>query len=215
MPEKKRGRPRKQIPPDELKINYGVSDLKYNERRPSMIEAAKKKQLRYWGLKTVDKIIVGMQTGNTKKKETKSDKMTKREAEMSLLGMQTKAKKLREIISSSKKKDIVANANAELDELKLKFEKVQKIYEKLKKGGKTYFHNDTVEKILYELNITPENYDFTMDDLRKGMKVELEHGKINKRTNVSNDDPMITAKIALAHLFEDPEYYVKLKTMEK
>lgn len=39
------------------------------------------------------------------------------------------------------------------------------------------------------------------------MNIEKEHGKINMKTNVTNDDPIITAKIALAHLNEFPNYY--------
>lgn len=43
-----------------------------------------------------------------------------------------------------------------------------------------------------------------------GMNVELEHGTENGITNVTNDDPLITGKIALAHLNERPDYYKKL-----
>ena len=34
-------------------------------------------------------------------------------------------------------------------------------------------------------------------------------------TNVSDDDPQITAKIALAHLNEFPDYYTRLEQMEE
>ncbi len=44
-------------------------------------------------------------------------------------------------------------------------------------------------------------------DLLTGINIELEHGKINKETNVTNDDLIITTKIALAHLNEFPNYY--------
>lgn len=48
-----------------------------------------------------------------------------------------------------------------------------------------------------------------------GLKVELEHGKAGiELTNVTNDDLMMTAKIALAHLLEFPDYYARLKKME-
>jgi len=49
---------------------------------------------------------------------------------------------------------------------------------------------------------------------RKAMNIEMEHGKIDKETNVTNDDLEKTAKIALAHLKEYPNYYVKLIQME-
>jgi hypothetical protein len=48
---------------------------------------------------------------------------------------------------------------------------------------------------------------FTPEDLLEGMNIELEHGKSNPKTNVTNDDILLTAKIALAHLTEFPNYY--------
>lgn len=56
---------------------------------------------------------------------------------------------------------------------------------------------------------------FNVDQFRRGMNVELEHGKRDPKTNVSNDDPLITGKIALAHLNEFPDYYDRLEKMEK
>ena len=46
------------------------------------------------------------------------------------------------------------------------------------------------------------------------MDVELEHGLHDERTNVTDDDPHTTAKIALAHLNEFPDYYTRLERME-
>ena len=48
-----------------------------------------------------------------------------------------------------------------------------------------------------------------------GLNIELEHGKRNALTNVTNDDEVLTAKIALAHLSEFPDYYTRLKKLEK
>ncbi len=62
------------------------------------------------------------------------------------------------------------------------------------------------------------NVDFTKLDpkvLQHGMNVELEHGYVDRRTNVTNDNLILTAKIALAHIVEVPDYYVRLKKMEK
>lgn len=56
---------------------------------------------------------------------------------------------------------------------------------------------------------------FDVDQFRQGMEVELEHGLCDKHTNVTNDDPLITGKIALAHLNEHPDYYTRLAAMEK
>lgn len=52
-------------------------------------------------------------------------------------------------------------------------------------------------------------------DLRDGIQVEMEHGLVDPRTNVSYDDLYITTQIALAHLEEYPDYYQRLEKMEK
>jgi hypothetical protein len=46
------------------------------------------------------------------------------------------------------------------------------------------------------------------------MDAELEHGLVDPHTNVTNDDPIITGKIALAHLNEFADYYIRLEKME-
>jgi len=51
--------------------------------------------------------------------------------------------------------------------------------------------------------------------LQYGMNVELEHGYVDSRTNVTNNDLVLTAKIALAHIVEFPDYYDRLKEMEE
>ncbi len=55
---------------------------------------------------------------------------------------------------------------------------------------------------------------FDVDQFRRGMDVELEHGLRDPATNVTNDDPLMTGKIALAHLNEFPDYYDRLEEME-
>jgi Protein of unknown function (DUF5661) len=56
---------------------------------------------------------------------------------------------------------------------------------------------------------------FDLEQFRAGFVVELEHGTVNQTTNVTNDDPLMTGKIALAHLTEFPDYYTRLAKMEK
>ena len=56
---------------------------------------------------------------------------------------------------------------------------------------------------------------FDVEQFRMGMDVELEHGKVDHETNVTNDDPLVTGKIALAHLNEFPDYYDRLYEMEE
>ena len=54
-----------------------------------------------------------------------------------------------------------------------------------------------------------------LDEWIDGLKIELEHGKrVSKLTNITNDNIYMTAKIALAHLIEDPRYYKYLVQME-
>lgn len=48
---------------------------------------------------------------------------------------------------------------------------------------------------------------FSIKDFLVGINIELEHGRVNSLTNVTNDDLIITGKIALAHLLEYPNYY--------
>lgn len=66
------------------------------------------------------------------------------------------------------------------------------------------------------LGITFEKY--SLDEFLDGLNIELEHGIINPKTNVTNDNLIMTAKIALAHLNEFPNYYNKeygLRSFEK
>ena len=56
---------------------------------------------------------------------------------------------------------------------------------------------------------------FDVEQYRMGLDVELEHGLVDPATNVTNDDPIMTGKIALAHLNEFPDYYTRLDKMEK
>ena len=56
---------------------------------------------------------------------------------------------------------------------------------------------------------------FNVEQYRMGLDVELEHGLVDPHTNVTNDDPIITGKIALAHLNEFPDYYTRHEKMEK
>ena len=53
-----------------------------------------------------------------------------------------------------------------------------------------------------------------IDEFTKGVNVELEHGYIDSKTNVTNDNRILTGKIAWAHLNEFPDYYTRLHKME-
>ena len=58
-------------------------------------------------------------------------------------------------------------------------------------------------------------HSFGVEQFQAGLEVELEHGTRDTQTNVSNDDALITGKIAWAHLKEYSDYYTRLSAMEK
>lgn len=53
-----------------------------------------------------------------------------------------------------------------------------------------------------------------LEQFRRGLEIELEHGVRDPQTNVTNDDPILTGKIAWAHLKEIPDYYTRLDQLE-
>ena len=53
-----------------------------------------------------------------------------------------------------------------------------------------------------------------IEQFRMGLGVELEHGTRDPQTNVTNDDELVTGKIAWAHLTEISDYYTRLSKME-
>ena len=67
------------------------------------------------------------------------------------------------------------------------------------------FDESDALRIANKLNIKFDK--FSLYDFLTGLNIELEHGKINKDTNVTNDDLELTAKIALAYLNEFNDYY--------
>jgi len=78
---------------------------------------------------------------------------------------------------------------------------------------KKNFSTEEAKKIGEALQIDWSKFD--VEQFRMGLDVELEHGKIDADTNVTNDDPIMTGKIALAHLNEFPDYYTRLDKMEE
>ena len=76
------------------------------------------------------------------------------------------------------------------------------------------FTADEAREIGERIGIDWSSSLFDVDQLRRGMNVELEHGLRDPETNVTGDDPLITGKIARAHLNELPDYYTRLERME-
>ena len=79
--------------------------------------------------------------------------------------------------------------------------------------SKKHFSIEEAKNIGEALGIDWSQFD--IDQYRMGLDVELEHGSQDPATNVTSDDPMITGKIALAHLNEFADYYTRLEKMER
>lgn len=77
------------------------------------------------------------------------------------------------------------------------------------------FTAEEARRIGEEIGIDWSSAPFDTEQFRVGMEVELEHGRQDPGTNVTDDDPVITGKIALAHLNEFPDYYSRLRQMER
>ena len=77
------------------------------------------------------------------------------------------------------------------------------------------FTADQAREIGEKIGIDWANAPFDVEQFRMGMDVELEHGLHDPATNVSDSDPLVTGKIALAHLNEFPDYYTRLEQMEE
>lgn len=75
------------------------------------------------------------------------------------------------------------------------------------------FTMEEAKKVGESLGIRWDRYD--VKQFRMGMDVELEHGTVDPDTNVTDDDPLMTGKIALAHLNEIADYYTRLARMGK
>ena len=77
------------------------------------------------------------------------------------------------------------------------------------------FTADEARRIGEQIGIDWAAAPFDVEQFRSGMEVELEHGLHDLLTNVTDDDPLVTGKIALAHLNEFPDYYTRLERMEE
>jgi hypothetical protein len=80
--------------------------------------------------------------------------------------------------------------------------------------GDHTFTSEEARSLGEQLGIDWTSSPFDVEQFRAGMDVELEHGTRDPETDVTGDDPVLTAKIALAHLRELPDYYARLARME-
>jgi len=79
-------------------------------------------------------------------------------------------------------------------------------------AGKQHFNTEKAKKIGEVLGIDWSQFD--IEQFRMGLDIELEHGLVDPHTNVINDDPIMTGKIALAHLNEFGDYCTHLEKIE-
>jgi hypothetical protein len=78
---------------------------------------------------------------------------------------------------------------------------------------KQHFTTEQASDIGDKLGINWSHFD--VEQFRMGLDVELEHGLRAPSTDVTGDDPILTGKIALAHLNEFADYYTRLEKMER
>jgi hypothetical protein len=76
------------------------------------------------------------------------------------------------------------------------------------------FTSEEARRIGEAIGIDWGSAPFGLDQFQLGLAVELEHGAHDPETNVTDDDELITGKIAWAHLKELPDYYTRLSRME-
>ncbi len=72
--------------------------------------------------------------------------------------------------------------------------------------------DEEATKILDMVNTS--KMDIELDTFRQGLEVELEHGTIFKDANITNNHPVLTGKIVLAHLKETMDYYKRVEVAE-
>ena len=77
---------------------------------------------------------------------------------------------------------------------------------------KNEFGTDDARKIGEQIGVDFTKFDH--GEFRKGLAIGLGHGSHDPETNVTNSDPLLTGKIAWAHLKEIPDYYTRLEKME-
>jgi hypothetical protein len=82
-------------------------------------------------------------------------------------------------------------------------------------AGRSGFTSDEARRVGEQIGIDWASAPFDVEQFRRGMEVELEHGLHDLLTNVTDDDPLVTGKIALAHLNEFSDYYTRLEQMEE
>ena len=96
-------------------------------------------------------------------------------------------------------------------------EEVRRVCQKLNFRDWTELTEPTVSKeeasIILNL-VNAQAMDIPIDDFLQGLEVELEHGTRYEDANVTNNHPILTGKIVLAHLKETMDYYKRIEVAE-
>ena len=79
-------------------------------------------------------------------------------------------------------------------------------------ADRTEFTRKEAWRVYNKLGLSCDDIDF--EQFYMGMNVELEHGTRYRKSNVTENDAIMTGKIALAHLYEFKDYYTHLNKME-
>ena len=79
---------------------------------------------------------------------------------------------------------------------------------------KTAFTAEDAASIAHAIGLDFHAEGVDPEEFRMGLEVEMEHGSRDPRTNVTGDDPLLTGRIAWAHLQELPDYYTRLEEIE-
>jgi len=91
----------------------------------------------------------------------------------------------------------------------------EEIFEADEEDEKEEMTPEQAKELGQSIGIDWDAVEFTVEEFLVGFQHELEHGSKNPETDVTHDDPEMTAKIAWAHLKEDAQYYMKLDQVEK
>jgi hypothetical protein len=111
--------------------------------------------------------------------------------------------------------DVSEREQAALDEIAAIFDAPRSASEPIAApSARSGFTADEARRAGDAIGIDWASARFDVEQFRRGMEVELEHGRRDPRTNVTDDDATVTAKIAWAHLNELADYYSRLESME-
>jgi len=82
-------------------------------------------------------------------------------------------------------------------------------------AARTNFTTEEARRVGEQIGIDWASAPFDVEQFHSGIEVELEHRLHDLLMNVTDDDPVVTGKVALAHLNEFPDSYLRLERIEE